>query len=265
MQKKIQTKARKKQLRLIAIVIIILIVLYAFFEVIEDTVVEGGPITSSAVIDLVLFVTQSMTSAVKSWGYAGIFGLMLLESSSLPIPSEVILPFAGYLVSTGYLDFWIVVLLSTLAGVMGALIDYYIGLKGAKGLIEHKILGVKILSAEQLESANLWFNKHGPISVFISRLIPGFRTTFSFPAGAARMPIKKFIIYTTGGCLIWNLLLVLLGYFLGIHWQQVAGVTQYIVILAVVAATVWVLIYLVSKRRNKAKITKQVSTGMNML
>ena len=88
-------------------------------DFLEDVVIGGAPVTSEPIISLILSITRGVTQAVQAWGYSGIFGLMLLESSSLPIPSEVILPFAGYLASMGQLDFWITVALATVAGLAG--------------------------------------------------------------------------------------------------------------------------------------------------
>jgi membrane protein DedA with SNARE-associated domain len=179
---------------------------------------------------------------------------MVLESSSLPIPSEVILPFAGYLSVSGQLNFWIIVGVSTVAGIVGALIDYYIGLKGVQTLIKHKILGKTLLSTAQLEVAEKWFKKNGSLMVFISRVIPGFRTTFSFPAGAAKMPLKKFAAYTAAGCLLWNLVLVYFGWYLGKNWTQVAGVSRYLIVAAVIAVGVAIAVYVVSVRRKKTMV-----------
>ena len=89
---------------------------------------------------------------------------MLLESSSLPIPSEVVLPFAGYLVSMGQLNLWITVIVATIAGIAGSLVDYYIGLKGVQSLTQHRVLGRVLFSANQLEIAARWFNKHGALN-----------------------------------------------------------------------------------------------------
>ena len=98
---------------MIVVAIAIIVVVYFVLDFLEDVVIEGGPITSEPIISLILSITRGVTAAVQAWGYSGIFGLMLLESSSLPIPSEVILPFAGYLVSMGQLDFWITLTLAT--------------------------------------------------------------------------------------------------------------------------------------------------------
>ena len=167
-------KLRRKAPQLIVVAIAIIVVVYFVLDFLEDVVIEGGPITSEPIISIILSITRGVTGAVQAWGYSGIFGLMLLESSSLPIPSEVILPFAGYLASMGQLDVWITVTLATFAGLAGSLIDYYIGLKGVQSLIQHKILGKALLSTNQLEVAEKWFIKYGSLMIFISRLIPGF-------------------------------------------------------------------------------------------
>lgn len=249
------SELRKKAPQLIVAAIAIVVAVYLVFEILEDVVIEGAPITSGPLIGAIISFTQSVTSTVQSWGYTGIFSLMLLESSSLPIPSEVILPFAGYLASVGQLDFWTIIAISTVAGVGGALIDYYIGLKGADVLAEHKILGKVFFNTEQLETAGQWFKKHGALTVFLSRIVPGFRTTFSFPAGAARMPLKKFIAFTAAGCLVWNAVLVYLGWYLGSRWSNVAGITRYLIVAAVAAILIVFVLYFV-KRRKKRKNLK---------
>jgi len=224
-------------------------VLYFVIDFLDDVVMEGAPVTSEPIISLILSITRGVTSTVQAFGYSGIFGLMLLESSSLPIPSEVILPFAGYLTISGQLNFWIILAAATVAGILGSLVDYYIGLKGVQSLIKHKVWGKVILSATQLEAAEKWFNNHGSVMVFVSRLIPGFRTTFSFPAGAVQMPLKKFIALTTAGCLLWNAVLVYLGLYLGENWTLVAGVSRYLILAAVAAAAIGIAVYLIVRHK----------------
>jgi len=236
---------------LIVIGIAVIVIVYFVFSFLEDVVIEGGPISSTPIISIILSITHGVTSTIQAFGYTGIFTLMLLESSSLPIPSEVILPFAGYLAFTGQLNVWIILAISTIAGILGSIIDYYIGLKGVQELIKHKILGKVLLSTSQLQVAEKWFLKHGSLMVFISRIIPGFRTTFSFPAGAAKMKLSKFIVFTTAGCLIWNGLLIYLGWYLGKNWTEVAGITRYLIIAAVVAIAIIIVVYLVYRRRKK--------------
>jgi len=241
---------RKKAPQIIAVAIALAIVAYLVFDFLDDVVIGGAPMTSEPVISIVLTITSGVTSTIQTWGYSGVFVLMLLESSSLPIPSEVILPFAGYLISLNLMNPWVTVTIATIAGILGAIIDYYIGLRGAQALIRHKILGKVLFSAAQLDTAQKWFDKHGSLMIFISRIIPGFRTTFSFPAGAAKMPLGKFIVFTTAGCLVWNGLLVYLGWYLGKNWKEVAGTARYLLIGSVIAIVIVIVVYLFWRRRN---------------
>lgn len=250
-----RAQLRRKAPQIIIAAVAIAVCLYVLFEIVEDVVIEGVPLTSSPLIGTILSFTNSITTAISSLGYVGIFVLMLLESSSLPIPSEAVLPFAGYVVSMGYLDFWLTIIVATVAGVAGSLIDYYIGLKGVHILAERRILGKAIFSMNQIEYAARWFNKYGPFMVFVGRLVPGFRTLISFPAGAVRMPITKFVAYTTAGCLIWNAILIYLGYFLGANWNEVAGFSHYIIIAVIIVAVIILAAYFTNKRiKNKKKI-----------
>jgi membrane protein DedA with SNARE-associated domain len=155
--------------------------------------------------------------------------LMVLESSSLPIPSEIILPFSGYLVSLGTLNFWLVVTISTIAGLAGSLIDYTIGMKCMDAVVNSKT-GRLLLSKSRLEIVKRWYEKYRIITVFGSRLIPGFRTLASFPAGAVKMPLKEFVAYTFAGCLTWDVLLTSLGFYVGSNWAQIAGIIRNVLI-----------------------------------
>jgi membrane protein DedA with SNARE-associated domain len=244
---------RKKAPQIIVVAVAIAIIIYAVIFILEDLVIEGGTFTGGPVISSILSFTHNVTHTVSSLGYIGIFVLMLLESSSLPVPSEAILPFAGYLVSTGYhqLGFWEVTAVATVAAIIGSLIDYYIGLKGIEALTKHKILGRAVFSADQLTFAGNWFKRHGSLTVFAARLVPGLRTIISFPAGAARMPLAKFLVFTTAGCLLWNSVLIYFGYYLGINWVEVAGVFQYVLIGVIVVFVALVAIYMIPRRRKR--------------
>jgi membrane protein DedA with SNARE-associated domain len=254
---------RRKTPQLIVVAIAIIVVLYFVIDFLDDVVIEGAPVTSEPIISLILSITRSVTSTVKAFGYPGIFALMLLETSSVPIPSEVILPFAGYLTISRQLNFWIILAAATVAGILGSILDYYIGLRGVQSLIKHKVWGKVLLSAAQLQAAEKWFEKRGSLMVFVSRLIPGFRTTFSFPAGAVRMPLKKFIAFTTAGCFLWNLVLIYLGVYLGENWKLVAGVSRYLIVAAVAGAIIAIAVYLVKSRRKKEEpqIEEQKANG----
>jgi len=244
---------RKKAPQIIVVAVAIAIIVYAVIFILEDLTIEGGTFTGGPVISAILSFTHNITHTVSSMGYLGIFILMLLESSSLPVPSEVILPFAGYLVSipSHQLSFWGVTVVATVAAIIGSLIDYYIGLKGIEVLTKHRILGRAVFSADQLTFAGNWFRRHGSITVFLARLVPGLRTIISFPAGAAKMPLTKFLVFTTAGCLLWNSVLIYFGYYLGINWVEVAGVFQYVLIGVIVVFVALMAIYVISQRRKR--------------
>jgi len=246
-------RLRSKAPQIIAVALIVALCIYVSFELLEDIFVEGQSITSGPLISALMSFTHNVKETVEYWGYTGIFVLMVLESSSLPIPSEVILPFAGYLISQPHsnLNFWLSVFVAAAAALVGSLIDYYIGLKGIEILTKRRIMGRALLSADQLKVAGQWFNKYGSAAIFLARLVPGLRTIISFPAGAAKMPIVKFLAYTTVGCVIWNALLIYVGYYLGNNWTQVAGVSHYILIGVVVAFAGSVVAYLGYKRRRR--------------
>jgi membrane protein DedA with SNARE-associated domain len=246
----------KKTGQIIAAIIASALVLYILFEVIEDVVIEGVPLTSGPLIGAIFSFLGNVTQTVASWGYVAIFALMLLEASSLPIPSEVVLPFAGYLISLPFssLDFSLTVTVATIAAIIGSLIDYYIGLKGVQALMKYRLLGRAVLNEEQLKVAGGWFTKYGSVMVFFARLIPGFRTIISFPAGAVKMPLAKFLGYTTAGCILWNSLLIYVGYYLGTNWTEVASVSHYLILAAVGILVVAAVVYLVVRHRRKKKL-----------
>jgi membrane protein DedA with SNARE-associated domain len=246
------TKLRRKAPQLITAAIIIIIVVYVSFEFLQDFFVEPSPLTSGPLVSAIISFTKNIIDTVSLWGYPGIFGLMILESSSLPVPSEVILPFSGYLVSTGQLNLWITIIVATVAAIVGSLIDYYIGLKGIEALSKRRVLGRVLFSMDQLAFADKWFTKYGSLTIFLTRLIPGIRTLISFPAGAAKMPLTKFLIYTTAGCILWNSLLIYVGYYLGNNWPEVASVSHYILIAVIVALALAISGYLIRRRRKKS-------------
>lgn len=242
---------RRKAPQIIAVTIIVALAVYVSFEIAEDVLIEGTPITSEPVISAIINLTRNVKLTVSSWGYPGIFALMALEASSLPIPSEVVLPFSGYLVSIGQLNFLETLIVATAAAIIGSLVDYYIGLKGIQALTQRRILGRVIFSVDQLTYAGKWFNKYGSVMIFLGRLIPGIRTLISFPAGAAKMPLAKFLAFTTAGCILWNSVLIYIGYYLGVNWTEVAGVSHYIIIAVISTLIVVFALYITIRRRSR--------------
>jgi len=223
-------------------------------DTLEDMLIEGSTFAGTPIaflLNTIVTFTKNVTATVQSWGYVGLFVTMALESSSLPIPSEVILPFAGYLVSQGLINFWFAVLISTLAGVAGSLIDYFIGLKGMSVLTKRSTLRNLLYNKGRMDTAEKWFDKYGAPVVFLSRMVPGFRTLISFPAGAVKMPLAKFIAYTTAGCLVWDVILIYLGVYVGASWREVAGVAHYLIITAAVAFITVLAVFLIIRKNSK--------------
>jgi membrane protein DedA with SNARE-associated domain len=251
-------KFKRKAPQLLVVSIIVIGILVVLVDTLEDTLIEGGGFSGTPLAPLLstmVTLAQSATATVSSSGYLGVFLMMFLESSSLPIPSEVILPFAGYLVSLGQLNLWLVIAAATLAGMTGSLVDYYIGMKGIDLLTRRKTLAHVLFSKARIERAERWFNKYGPAAVLLSRLIPGFRTLVSFPAGAVKMPMARFITYTTAGCLVWNAFLIYAGDYVGANWREIAGMSHYVIIVFLAAILIALAMFLTS-RRKKHQIEK---------
>ncbi|MEM3278289.1 MAG: DedA family protein [Thermoplasmata archaeon] len=186
---------------------------------------------------IVSWIITQIISFLEYSGYFGVFSLMTLESMLLPIPSEVILPFAGYLVYRGSMNMILAILAGTLGGLAGSLISYGIGYYGGRPFIIK--FGRYILIREQeLSVVENWFKKYGSLSVFLTRLVPIFRTFISIPAGIGEMNILKFTIYTALGSLIWSIVLVYLGFMLGNNWVVIFrffGELDYVVYAVAIA------------------------------
>jgi len=161
---------------------------------------------------------------INALGYAGIFLLMLAESLFPPIPSELIIPFAGYLAATGQLNLWLVLLTATAGAVVGMLPWYFagriFGLDRVRWLAD-RFGRIMTLNSEEIDTATDWFRRFGPIIVFVGRLLPLIRTLISVPAGLAAMPFWKFLLFSTLGALTWNSILVGAGFVLAEHYELV--------------------------------------------
>ncbi|MBN9316701.1 MAG: DedA family protein [Devosia sp.] len=161
---------------------------------------------------------------ITALGYAGIFLLMLLESVFPPIPSELIIPFAGYSAATGALDLWLVLLAATAGAVVGMLPWYLAGRLFGLGRV--RTLADRhgrwlTLNAAEVDTATGWFRRFGPVIVLAGRLIPLIRTLISIPAGLARMPLWHFLVFSTLGAFTWNVILVGAGFILAEHYERV--------------------------------------------
>jgi membrane protein DedA with SNARE-associated domain len=168
---------------------------------------------------IIEFLSGIIVATISLLGYSGIVLLMAIESACIPLPSEIIMPFSGYLVSTGQMNLWLVGLAGAVGCVFGSLVAYWVGSKGGRPLIE-KYGRYVLVSPHDLDLADRWFANYGEIIVFVSRLLPAIRTFIAFPAGVARMNLKRFVFYTFAGSLPWCLGLAYIGQKLGEKWNQ---------------------------------------------
>src|SRR6267378_1139270 len=151
-----------------------------------------------------------IVAIISTLGYSGIVLLMAIESACIPLPSEIIMPFSGYLVSTGRFTLWGVALAGAIGNVLGSWIGYGLGVAGGRPLAE-RLSRWRILRIGEYDRANGWLQKHGIQVAFWTRLLPIVRTFLSFPAGAARVPLVRFSAYTFAGSFLWSLLLAWIG------------------------------------------------------
>jgi len=171
--------------------------------------------------------------------------LMALESACLPVPSEVVMPFSGYLVSTGRFDLLTVVTCGVLGNLLGSLCAYVVGLKLGRAFIDRYGRYI-LIDKTALEKAEKWFKKYGAVAVLASRVTPAVRTVISLPAGIGRMNLRSFIILTTIGSIPWNYMLTYLGLELGKNWsfvEEFMSKLDIAFILAIVLTLVYILLF----------------------
>ena len=157
-------------------------------------------------------------TTISELGYGGIVLLMAIESACIPLPSEIIMPFSGYLVFNGTLQLMAVALAGAVGCLLGSWVAYAVGAWGGRPLIE-KYGKYVLISHHDLDLADRWFARHGDITIFIGRLLPVIRTFIAFPAGVSRMPLWRFNIYTLVGSFIWCWALAWVGMKLGENWD----------------------------------------------
>ncbi len=230
----------------------------------EDLAEANGLEGTNGVISLISNLPRNVISLASEAGYAGIFMLMLMEAAALPIPSEIILPFAGYLVYIGKLEFFTVLFVSTLAAVIGSFVDYCLGLKLGRGIFAASSR-IPFVDMQHVRNAERWFHRHGLMAVAICRLIPAARVMISFPAGVYRMNKLAFILYTLAGCLPWNIALICLGWWLGASWNAVVEAFRYINLVAyalLALFVVWIGWKLVPRNQtSQVEVNKATQAG----
>ena len=201
------------------------------------------------------FLVQYIVAFIESMGYASVLTLMILESMIMPVPSEAVMPFAGFLVESGQFTFAGVIFFSTLGSIIGSLISYYLGYYGGRPLVERfgKYL---FLDHHHLDITEKYFHKKGDITIFISRFIPIVRHLISIPAGIGKMNIWKFCIYTIIGAGMWNAFLTYVGIKLKENWNEILKYSS-IIDLVVLGLLAFICIYAAYKL-HKARQTKKV-------
>ena len=191
---------------------------------------------------------------IETLGYWGVFIGMTLESACIPLPSEIIMPFAGYVVWQGHTTMTLIgiTLVGAVANLFGSLIAYYVGLKGGRPILE-KYGKYILISHNKLELADDWFDKYGHEAVLISRVLPGIRTFISLPAGIAHMDLKKFVLYTFIGSIPWCFALGYIGVLLGPNWDVIKTYFHILDIIVAIGIIAFVA-YLIHKYWNKTSI-----------
>lgn len=193
--------------------------------------------------------------AIEQLGEWGVGAFTLAETVVPPIPSEVILPLAGYLAKQGSLNLILIFFTSTLGAYLGALLLYWLG---AKLGLERSIRGLSklpLVDREDFERAAGWFRRHGRSSIFFGRLLPGIRSLISLPAGASGMPLATFSLYTVAGSGLWNAALIGLGYLLGTQYQLIEKYSKFLN-YAVYAALAVLVAAVVVRRLKRAKFRR---------
>ena len=190
---------------------------------------------------IIAVVATWIMGVISSMGYGGIVLLMAIESACIPLPSEIIMPFAGFLVSKGEMTLFGIALAGAIGCVLGSIPAYYLGMYGGRPLAE-KYGKYVLISRKDLDMADRWFATHGEIIIFIARLLPAVRTFIAFPAGVARMNMPKFIAYTFAGSFIWCGVLGYAGMKAGEHWEALGKYFHqfhYVIIAAGLAFVGW--------------------------
>jgi len=192
---------------------------------------------------MVFQLASFFTDIIAQSGYAGLFLLIAGESALMPIPSEIVLPFAGYLIFTGAMSFWLAVFVAIVGQMFGSVIAYYAGKYGGRPFVlnygKYFFLGRK-----HFEHVEGWFHKHkhSEAMLFFSRLLPVVRTVISFVVGTAKVPFRKFLLYSTLGIIPWTILLIYIGFKLGDGWQSIIETFdkfQLVVIASIIIFIVW--------------------------
>ena len=186
---------------------------------------------------------------ISALGYGGIVLCMAIESACIPLPSEIIMPFSGYLVTTGRFTLWGVTLAGAVGNVLGSWVGYWLGAKGGRPLAE-RLARWRIIRLEEYDRADGWLKRHGLAVAFWTRLVPIVRTFISFPAGAARVPFWRFSLYSFLGSALWSLALACVGVAFRENWDRIREVWRGFDLVVVLALGALFLLWLRSHFRS---------------
>ena len=196
-------------------------------------------------------MTEWVQDLLGDGSYGVLTALLVLENLFPPIPSEIVLPFAGALVSDGGMSYPLAIVFATLGSLIGALVLYAVGRYGGRPLI-YRYRRIFRLSEAQLDRADAWFDRRGPWIVLFGRLVPGIRSIVSIPAGASEMPLPLFLGLTVLGSAVWNAALIGAGWALGANWEDASSIVDSatkVVVILVVLSVVALAVWLVRRRR----------------
>lgn len=195
-------------------------------------------------------IAATIVSYIGDMGYWGIFFLMFLESTFFPFPSEIIMIPAGYLAFKGEMNIYLVILVGILGSLGGALLNYYLAQSLGRKLIL-KFGKYFFIKEDTLDKLDVFFVKHGEISTFTGRLIPGIRQLISLPAGLAGMNIAKFSFYTSLGAGIWVVVLVVVGYLVGSNEELISEYLKSATLIALLSVGLITIFYIIRNKRRK--------------
>lgn len=196
------------------------------------------------------FLAEYITNFIETSGYISVYILMIMESMVFPVPSEAVMPFAGFLIAQKEFTFSGVVVVSTLGSITGSLASYYIGMYGGKPFI-NRYGKYFLLNNEHLVTTEIFFKNHGQKTIFISRFIPIIRHLISLPAGISRMNVLKFSLYTIIGAGMWNAFLAIIGYKLRQNWDAVMKYSEVLDIFVLTLGVCGVAFFIYKHVRNK--------------
>jgi membrane protein DedA with SNARE-associated domain len=215
----------------------------------------------SFLTEALAWIARTAITVISTLGYAGVFVLMAAESMIIPIPAELVMPFAGFLVAQAKFKMVYVFIASSLGSIAGSMISYWMGRKGGNRLVIHfgKFL---LLDLADLKKTEAYFERKGEGTIFIGRLIPVVRHLISIPAGIGKMDLKKFTLYTFAGATLWNMFLAWLGYILGQNWNRIRHYTEpvsKVVVLLLVAGFAYFVYHHVKSKRLNRKLEKELT------